>query len=218
MRLRFVYDINKDVENLINGSRSVNSSRKTEFHQLYSAKHGDTIDPTKAREFIVQHLTERGIDMPKELSDMEKGWLAISDRFVSRCEKLFGLTYPREEIVAYLTTNNRCTYSIKNGYFFVRVKGYKQANATIMHELLHFYTQEAFYDRLKARGLTDMQYNEIKESLTELLNVEFADLMDGDTDTGYPQHMEMRKRLRMLLGQGKGLSDAADELSKSLQI
>lgn len=217
MKLRFTYDIDKDVENLIKGSRSVNSSKPTAFHLLYAEKHGMALEPAKARSFIEGYLSENKIDPAKEAIAMEKAWLSIADRFVEGCEKLFGVTYPRDTIDVYLTTNNRCTYSIGGGYFFVCMRG-KQPNATVMHELLHFYTQEAFYDRLIARGLTGMQYNAIKESLTELLNVEFADLMGGDVDAGYPQHAAMRARLRTLLSEGKGLSEAVDELAASSAI
>lgn len=218
MRLRFKYDIDKDVENFINGSRSVNSSKPTTFHLLYAEKHGMTLEPAKARLFIEAYLSENKINPAKEVAEIERAWLAIADRFIERCELLFGLTYPREVVDVYLTTNNRCTYSIRDSYFFVRMRGYKQANSTIMHELIHFYTQEAFHDRLMARGLTGMQYNDIKESLTELLNVEFADLMEGGRDDGYPQHAEMRKRLRELLIEGRSLSEVVDELAKPLQI
>ena len=65
-----------------------------------------------------------------------------------------------------------------------------------MHELLHFYTWHAFGKKLVDEGLSKLAYNDIKESLTELLNLEFSDLMGGKLDTGYPQHQEMRKKIK----------------------
>ena len=67
-----------------------------------------------------------------------------------------------------------------------------------MHELLHFYTWHAFGKKLIDEGLSRLVYNDIKESLTELLNVEFKDLLDGAVDKGYPQHQEIRAKIRNL--------------------
>ena len=65
-----------------------------------------------------------------------------------------------------------------------------------MHELLHFYTWHAFGKKLLDEGLSKLAYNDIKESLTELLNLEFSDLMSGKQDTGYPQHQDMRTEIQ----------------------
>ena len=61
-----------------------------------------------------------------------------------------------------------------------------------MHELLHFWTWWVFYDEVESGRMTKECYNDVKESLTELLNIEFRDLLDGAHDDGYPQHQEMR--------------------------
>lgn len=215
MKLHFTYDAEKDRENLIRGAKSVNSSELTPFHKLYIAKYGDELDPAKIDSFIKEYLIEKGINIESEITSMEKAWLVIARPFIERCEKMFGLKYPTDTVVVYLTTNNRCTYNIEKAYFFVRISG-KDSNATIMHELLHFYTYQAFHDALRSRGLTSMQYNDIKESLTELLNVEFVDFMDRLKDYGYPQHAEIRKRFRVYMQEGKSLSEAVDGLATML--
>jgi hypothetical protein len=63
-----------------------------------------------------------------------------------------------------------------------------------MHELLHFYTWHTFGKKLLDQGLLKLVYNNIKESLTEILNLEFSDLMGGKLDSGYPQHQAMRQK------------------------
>ncbi len=67
-----------------------------------------------------------------------------------------------------------------------------------MHELLHFYTWQTLHDELVGQGIDEKRYNDVKESLTELLNIEYADLMGGTIDDGYAQHAEMRKKVREL--------------------
>jgi hypothetical protein len=77
-----------------------------------------------------------------------------------------------------------------------------------MHELLHFYTHRK-YDSL---GLEGKKFNDIKESLTVLLNTEFADLMSGANDSGYPQHKEMRESIIKMRTEGLSLDQIVHSL------
>ena len=64
-----------------------------------------------------------------------------------------------------------------------------------MHELWHFYTWQRFGSDYETR-LGKQKYNDIKEALTVLLNIECADLFpEGMTDNGYPQHKELREKI-----------------------
>ncbi len=82
-----------------------------------------------------------------------------------------------------------------------------------MHELLHFYTLEAFAERTDELGLTPMQYNDIKESLTVLLNTEFKELMGDSIDNGYPQHQDMRTKILKLREKGLSVTDIFENLA-----
>ncbi len=213
MKLCFSYNAEKDAENFMNGLKSVNNPKPTKFHQLYIDKHGDKIDADMVKKFVAEYIEKNGIDVENKVTEIEQGWFKVGSVFIERCEKIFGIKYPREIIDVYLTTNGRCTYNIQKGYFFVGIES-KNPSTTIMHELLHFYTWEAFYKILKKQGLSDLQYNDIKESLTELLNIEFADLMGGHIDTGYPQHAEMRLKIRKLWEGNKNLFKVIAALSE----
>ena len=57
-----------------------------------------------------------------------------------------------------------------------------------------------------------MAYNDVKESLTEILNLEFSDLMGGKLDSGYPQHKEMRQKIRSLWSDKKSIFLMVQEL------
>ncbi|MEY2640919.1 MAG: hypothetical protein RL150_312 [Candidatus Parcubacteria bacterium] len=64
-----------------------------------------------------------------------------------------------------------------------------------MHKLWHFYTWYAFGSTQEER-LGKQKYNDLKEALTALLNVECRDLLpEGVADTGYPQHQELRQQI-----------------------
>lgn len=187
------YDLEKDKENFLNSLRSKNNPTPTTLHKEYFAIYGEDIKEEKVEKFLKEkseetHLTEKGKGITKE-------WMQVEATFAMRAAKIFGVKI--EETIAYLTTNQRCTYNLTERYFFVYGES-KSPIRNIMHELLHFYTYDALYKELAQKGVGGKEYNDIKESLTELLNIEFSELMRGFRDEGYPQHQEMRKRIRSL--------------------
>ena len=97
-------------------------------------------------------------------------------------------------ITVYLTTSDKCGYSIENNYFFIGTET-KCPKLTIMHELFHFYTWYLLRDDLREKNINKKTYYDIKESLTEILNMEFSDLLDC-TDKGYLQHEKLRVLVR----------------------
>ncbi len=193
----FKYDFEKDVDNFIRGTRAKNSSKVTKLQQVYIDKYGTNYDRSKVQEFLKDQIRTTVFDAEKVAMEIEADWRKIEGEFITRVEKMFGLNYPAPEITAYLTTNQRCTYNIAENYFFVYFAS-KFPNLTIAHELFHFYTWQAYRDDLIKAGRDENQYNDLKESLTELLNVEFSDLLDGAHDDGYPQHIEMRNQIKEL--------------------
>lgn len=197
MKIVFSYNIDKDVENIIKGTMSVNSKNPTKFQNLFTEKYGDNFEKEKIKIFIKERDNVNGFDTNKETVATEERWKIIGQIFIERVEKIFGISYPTPTITVYLTHNGRCTYNIEGNYFFVNI-GSEFSNNTIMHELLHFYTWYAFGKKLLDDGLSKLAYNDIKESLTEILNLEFSDLMGGKLDSGYPQHQEMREKIRNL--------------------
>lgn len=194
LKVHFKYDLDKDVDNFLRGTQSVNSSAHTKLQKLYIEKHGNVYNRETVKTFIETYIRNNHLDLSDTVVSIEQGWRPIEESFISKTEKLFGITYPTESITAYLSTNSRCTYNIRDNYFFVSI-GAKSSNAYIMHELFHFYTWYAFHDELVRQGINENQYNDIKESLTELLNIEYKDLMSRVVDGGYPQHTEMRQKV-----------------------
>lgn len=211
MKLVFVYNMDKDIENFINGTRSVNSKKPTKFQSLFSEKYGDNFETEKVKAFIEEQDKINGFDANKEIVAIEERWKIAESIFIERVEKIFGTPYPAPLITVYLTHNERCTYNIEENYFFVRI-GSEFSNNTIMHELLHFYTWHALGKKLLDNGLSKLVYNDVKESLTELLNLEFSDLLNGKPDSGYSQHQEMRAKVRALWEKQKDISFLIQEL------
>ncbi|OHA15438.1 MAG: hypothetical protein A3H57_02785 [Candidatus Taylorbacteria bacterium RIFCSPLOWO2_02_FULL_43_11] len=211
MKLHFSYNIEKDIENFINGTRAVNSKKPTKFQTSFSEKYGDNFETEKVKAFIEGQYKINGFDVDKEIVAVEERWKITEPIFVERVEKIFGISYPAPIITVYLTHNERCTYNIRQNYFFVRI-GSEFSNNTIMHELLHFYTWHAFGKKLLDEGLSKLAYNDVKESLTELLNLEFSDLLNGKRDEGYPQNQEMRTKIREIWQVKKDISTLIQKL------
>lgn len=168
------------------------------------AQNGSDYREQRVRDFLEAYTKKISFNPTASVQKLDNAWQKIAAVFFSRLEQLFKISYPSPHITAYLTTNQRCTYNIFENYFFVNFSS-KSPSRTIMHELFHFYTWHAFHADLVAAGINEDQYNDVKESLTVLLNTEFVDLMEGAQDDGYPQHVEMRKMVQELWQNTKDL-------------
>lgn len=204
----FKYDLEKDAENFIRGLNSVNSSLPTKLKEEYQGVHGVDYAPDKVASFLQNRVQEKGINFDERIQKIKEGWSLVEPIFVSRCEEMFGLQLP-EGVIAYLSQNQKCTYKWRENYFFLYYD-YLFFNKTIMHELLHFYTHRK-YDSL---GIEAKKFNDIKESLSVLLNTDFADLMEGQEDKGYPQHTEMRNDITEMRKEGKSIDEIVHLLSE----
>jgi hypothetical protein len=141
------------------------------------------------REFVRKHINDKQLVTEATVVELQKSWDQIGGEFEKRAEKVFGLSVS-DEITAFLTIAGRYPYSIEHKFFFVSLQR-PSANPVAMHELWHFYTYRKFGASMEAIG--SAKFNDIKESLSVLLNIECLDLLDGEIDRGYPQHQALRK-------------------------
>lgn len=194
MNIKFLYDKEKDVWCLLNkGKKSNNSQSPTKQYEQLTAKYGE--DPTTelASDFIEEYKITNNLNAQQFTKKYQEDWDSVSVEFQKRAETVFGISLP-ENITAYLTINSRCPYSISNDYFFVAMPT-TSSRRTAMHELWHFYTWYGLGTDQEAK-IGKEKYNEIKEALTALLNVECKDLLpEGIADFGYPQHQELRQHI-----------------------
>lgn len=191
MKLEFSYSLEKDIENYKVASRSINNKQPTKMQALYISKFGEAFEDQKLERLITDHIETNKIDILLETERIRANWLPIEKSFLEKSMSIFGVLDDDRIIHVFLTTDGRCSYNIEQRYFFVSVSRPLQ-NTTIMHELLHFWTWNAFHEEVESGRITKEIYNDVKESLTELLNVEFVDLLGEAHDDGYPQHKEIR--------------------------
>jgi hypothetical protein len=212
MNLSFIHDYEKDIWCLLNfGKGSNNSETPTEAYLELVSIYGDSPTEINVSNFINTYLSEKNIDVEKHIADCQKSWLPISKTYEKRAETLFGVILP-EKISVFLTVNNSYPYNIPENYFFGSFNA-TTIHRIIMHELWHFYTWYKF-GKTEEKKLGAQKYNELKESLTVLLNVVYGDLLPQEMhDVGYPQHQKMRERILELWNESNDIEKLWERIS-----
>ncbi len=211
MNVEFSYSLKKDGENFIKSASSKNNRKPTSLMRLFSLQPEHELNQQVVGLFLVRFIRENTIDIPRLRSTIAEEWSYVEVDFINRSDTLFGIRSEFWPLVGYLSTNSRCTYQIEKNEFFV----YMLADAPIanvMHELFHFYTWYAFHCRLVKYGIDEGAYNDFKEALTVLLNVEYVDIMGGAIDSGYSQHAELREEIRALWLENRNLASIVNVL------
>lgn len=216
MKVTFTYDRKQDVWCLLNyGKGSMNSATRTNVYEQFVSLYGENITEENASKFIDGYMLEHAITIDEYVSQYQKEWDAIANRYADIAERVFGISL-HDDVTAYLSINNRCPYSIKENSFFISIPSY--ATKTAMHELWHFYTWYAFGSTWEDT-LGKQAYNEIKEALTVLLNVECKELLpEGTEDRGYPQHQELRNKILTLWENNKNIHEVWSALCYKTSI
>ena len=211
MKILFEYNQEKDVWCLINyGKTSMNSPIPTKMYQELISRCGEHSTNEQAVSFIDEYKNSNNLNEKDYVKRYTEDWLLIDEKYKEIAERVFGKSL-HNDVIAYLTINNRCPYSIEDNMFFVQMPAYS-ARKTSMHELWHFYTWQVFGKEWEDK-LGKQKYNEIKEALTVLLNVECKHLLPVRiTDNGYPQHKELRKRILSLWEEEKDMQKLWNKL------
>ena len=192
-KLTFSYNLDKDIWCIANkGKSSNNSPHPTKIYQEILGRYGINPGNENINDFIEHYLRENKISPESYINKYQDEWTAVSAEYHTRAESVFGIVLPIA-ITVYLTINNRCPYNIGDNLFFVSFPR-ESVRKTIMHELWHFYTWYGLGQE-QEKLLGNELYNELKESLTVLLNLVCTDLLpQGVKDEGYPQHQELRTK------------------------
>lgn len=194
MQVNFTYDKSKDIWCLLNkGKSSNNSQNPTKQYEQLVDKYGENPTVENVADFVDEYIAKNNIDIQKHVVDFQRDWENISADFQKRAEAIFDVSLP-SDVTAYLTINSRCPYNIQDNFFYVSIQS-TQAVKTAMHELWHFYTWYGLGTNQEEK-FGKQKYNDLKEALTVLLNIECVDFLpEGITDTGYPQHQEIREKI-----------------------
>lgn len=204
MKVTFKYDKEKDIWCLSNfGKSSQNSPNPTKTYEQLVAFAGENPDEESTLKFIERYIRENNIDVQEYIIKYQADWDIMADKYQKIAEKVFDVSLV-EDVTAYLSVNNRCPYNIEQNFFLVPVPAVEQRKIA-MHELWHFYTWYKFGITWEEK-IGRQKYNELKEALTVLLNVECKELLpEGVIDLGYPQHQELREKILRIWNEDKNI-------------
>lgn len=158
----------------------------------------------KTAEFLVyQYLTshpKKQIRQPiikEELKAIKSSWKKIEKKFFKRLEIITQQPIFINHFKCYFTSGFMCPYNEKENWFMTSMwRAIPSQITTICHELLHLQFLHYYKKHCKI-FLSKRQIENLKESLTFLLNTDFNDLLLCE-DFGYPIHKKLREKLQKI--------------------
>jgi len=147
-----------------------------------------------------------------EMQALEKSWRTVEKNYFEILSIITKQPIFTEKFSCYFTTGLMCPYSEKESWFMVSMwHSTPFSITTICHEIMHLQFLFYYKNYLKKRGLKKDQMENLKESMTFLLNEpEFENIILSQ-DEGYPEHQELRKKLRNIWSKNKNFQNLLDE-------
>jgi hypothetical protein len=149
----------------------------------------------------------------KQLKALDEIWKKIGSKYFKRLEKITQKPIFWKDFGCYLTTGNMCPYNPKEKWFMVSMWHSICASITaICHEIFHLQFLHYYGDYCR-KFLSEQQKEDLKEAITFILNTDFNDLLICK-DNGYPNHQELRKKLKSIWLKNKNFKRFLDKAIK----
>jgi hypothetical protein len=147
-----------------------------------------------------------------EMKALEKIWRSVEGKYFAKLARLTGKPIYCAEFKCYFTTGLMCPYNEKENWFMVSMWHSIPASiTTICHEIMHLQFLHHYRDYLKKKGLKNDQIEDLKESLTFLLNDPEFDQIILCNDNGYPDHFKLRKKLKNIWEKNRNFQELVEE-------
>ena len=197
-KIIFKIDLEKDARNYYGCANS-----KPHFgHDFTKSMKQKTLIKLKGKkwpeiEIDIRELLKRGyskINIKLKLKKIENEWRKIEKIYFKKLERLTKRKIYRREFYCYVTTIGRCPYNKKEHWFMINIfNDIDFVMQIIAHELMHLQFYHYFEKYLrKKQKLSGKQFQDLKEALTVLLNLEFTHIIKKE-DKGYSSHKELRE-------------------------
>lgn len=213
MKIKFYYDKEKDIENILNTLNSdiFKTKRGLIPKELVNACQNKSKD--EARNELQRILNDfQDLILVKELVKVfSDAWKAIEVEYFNLLKIIFNKTLKEKEIKGFLTQSGMCPYNPDNNkpFFMVYIfQSIPSAMMNIAHEVMHVYFHWLYGDLEKELG--EEKFNILKESITILLDLEFKDLLIVN-DRGYDSHKELRELISRVWKTKKSFNDVLTE-------
>lgn len=129
--------------------------------------------------------------IPVFLKSANDAWRKIGDEYFKRLENIMKKPICAEKFTGRLTTVGRCPYNTEDNSFMVGL--FYSIPAVLEcagHEIMHLHFHKYFWDNIEQQ-IGYERTDDLKESLTKLLDLEFKDLWFVN-DGGYEYHKNLR--------------------------
>ena len=129
----------------------------------------------------------------KKIEEMQTALDKCKELIFSRMETLTKQPLYLHDFTIFATSLNRGPYNHTLGYTRSCIDR-PHVVKPFIHELLHFQTLYYYKEAIMEKLHDEKIFEDLKESLTFLLNYEFKDIIESN-DLWYSQHQELRKQL-----------------------
>lgn len=173
---------------------------------------------SKAQKIVEDHIKKdsnrdyKRKVMDSEWQSLEKSWRTVEKKYFAVLAKITNKPIFTNDFGCYFTTGLVCPYNKKENWFMVSMwHSIPFSITTICHEIMHLQFLHHYKNYLKKKGLKNDQIENLKEALTFLLNEEEFSEIILCGDSGYPEHKELRNKLKNIWSKNKDFQNFLDK-------
>lgn len=221
-KVKFDYDLNKDawswvlvIKDVTTWGLDLRSQSPHVPDELFKIIQGSSFK--KAQIKVEKFLN----DNPKtpyknsvlffEMQALKKAWGLREKDFFRILKEITQKPVLRDNYTCYFTSGFMCPYNEKENWFMASMWHCAAFSiTTICHEIIHLHFLSHYRKYLVKKGLNKEQIENLKESLTFLLNEpEFTSVILCN-DNGYPAHKKLREQLKQIWSKDKNFKNLID--------
>lgn len=224
LNLNFSYSREKDSLNWVNTAKDINPPFNFSYESSVAPIAEDLLkeiirlDKKEAVEKVLKYFFGNKRQELKEefieyyVNALKSHWQKHGEELTKKIEKTFG-KFKNQTFNVFITTLYICDYNYEEKYFYLSLYHSLAKNFTIIaHELSHFLFYEYFQDYLKEKNISGDKFQDLKESMTVLLNTEeFKNLLLIE-DSGYQPHQKLRELILSSWQKHKNIKKVIDEI------
>ena len=154
----------------------------------------------------------------QSIERIKKLWNKKESIIIESLEQIIEKPIHCKEFKTSFTSFGLCPYDSRFNWFMVSTQYDLDHQLTsIVHELLHLQFEHYYGDVIK-KELSAEQFNDLKEAMTVILNVNPFNEFLLAPDQGYQQHQNLRKQMLNLWVKRKDFDDFVGEVIKIIEI
>lgn len=154
----------------------------------------------------------KGKVMYSEMRTLEKSWRIVEKKYFKTLSEITRRPIFLDVIDCYFTTGFVCIDNSEENWFMISMwHSIPFSITTVCHEIMHLQFIYHYKDYLKGKGLNGNQIEDLKESLTFLLNEPEFNKIILCQDAGYPEHGKLRRMLKEIWQKGKNFQSFLDK-------